>query len=142
MGIYSPYESRNLLILFKSLRSMIHGHEYGSMSELSTRKGQSNASTSTVAIASKRFPQRQHTRLYYLHQPHHIMALLVDKHRPRSLDQLSYHDDLSERLRSLVSLPFHSPTPQLTPLPPRHNPETSPIFSSTVPLAQARKPAS
>lgn len=31
------------------------------------------------------------------------MALLVDKHRPRSLDQLSYHKDLSERLRSLVS---------------------------------------
>ncbi|TAQ88072.1 hypothetical protein B7494_g3626 [Chlorociboria aeruginascens] len=30
------------------------------------------------------------------------MALLVDKHRPRSLDQLSYHGDLSERLRSLA----------------------------------------
>ncbi|KFX93982.1 hypothetical protein O988_06540 [Pseudogymnoascus sp. VKM F-3808] len=30
------------------------------------------------------------------------MALLVDKHRPRSLDTLSYHDDLSERLRSLA----------------------------------------
>lgn len=33
------------------------------------------------------------------------MALLVDKHRPRSLDTLSYHDDLSERLRSLVCYP-------------------------------------
>lgn len=30
------------------------------------------------------------------------MALLVDRHRPRSLDQLTYHKDLSERLRSLV----------------------------------------
>lgn len=30
------------------------------------------------------------------------MALLVDKHRPRSLDALTYHKDLSERLRSLV----------------------------------------
>ncbi|KAK5146005.1 putative replication factor C 38K chain [Cryomyces antarcticus] len=30
------------------------------------------------------------------------MALLVDKHRPRSLDALSYHQDLSERLRSLA----------------------------------------
>jgi replication factor C subunit 3/5 len=34
------------------------------------------------------------------------MALLVDKHRPRSLDQLTYHKDLSERLRSLVLLPL------------------------------------
>lgn len=32
------------------------------------------------------------------------MALLVDKHRPHSLDQLTYHSDLSNRLRSLVSL--------------------------------------
>lgn len=31
-----------------------------------------------------------------------IMALLVDKLRPRSLDSLSYHTELSERLRSLV----------------------------------------
>ena len=30
------------------------------------------------------------------------MALLVDKHRPRSLVALSYHEDLSERLKSLV----------------------------------------
>lgn len=30
------------------------------------------------------------------------MALLVDKHRPRSLETLTYHHDLSERLRSLV----------------------------------------
>ncbi|KAI4135585.1 MAG: hypothetical protein LQ347_000554 [Umbilicaria vellea] len=30
------------------------------------------------------------------------MALLVDKHRPRSLEALSYHQDLSERLKSLA----------------------------------------
>ncbi|KAJ2893669.1 hypothetical protein MKZ38_008335 [Zalerion maritima] len=30
------------------------------------------------------------------------MALIVDKHRPRSLDALTYHHDLSERLRSLA----------------------------------------
>ncbi|TID24169.1 replication factor C subunit 5 [Venturia nashicola] len=30
------------------------------------------------------------------------MALLVDKHRPRSIDALSYHPDLSERLRALA----------------------------------------
>lgn len=32
------------------------------------------------------------------------MALLVDKHRPRSLDALSYHPELSERLKALVKL--------------------------------------
>jgi hypothetical protein len=31
------------------------------------------------------------------------MALIVDKHRPRSLDTLTYHEELSDRLRSLVS---------------------------------------
>jgi hypothetical protein len=37
--------------------------------------------------------------------PHdtHTMALLVDKHRPRNLDALNYHPELSERLRALVS---------------------------------------
>ncbi|KAL8736333.1 MAG: hypothetical protein Q9181_002487 [Wetmoreana brouardii] len=30
------------------------------------------------------------------------MALLVDKYRPRSLDTLTYHEDLSQRLRSLA----------------------------------------
>ncbi|KAF1963213.1 P-loop containing nucleoside triphosphate hydrolase protein [Byssothecium circinans] len=30
------------------------------------------------------------------------MALLVDKHRPRSLETLSYHHDLSDRLRALA----------------------------------------
>ena len=31
------------------------------------------------------------------------MALLVDKYRPRTLDALTYHENLSERLRLLVS---------------------------------------
>jgi hypothetical protein len=39
--------------------------------------------------------------------PQHIqtMALLVDKHRPRSLEALSYHPELSDRLRALVRNP-------------------------------------
>ena len=32
-----------------------------------------------------------------------IMALLVDKHRPRTLETLSYHPELTERLRSLAA---------------------------------------
>lgn len=36
--------------------------------------------------------------------PHHKMALLVDKHRPRNLEALSYHPELSDRLRALVSI--------------------------------------
>jgi DNA polymerase III delta prime subunit len=31
------------------------------------------------------------------------MALLVDKHRPRTLQTLTYHPELSERLKALVS---------------------------------------
>lgn len=30
------------------------------------------------------------------------MALIVDKHRPRSLDTLTYHPELTDRLRALV----------------------------------------
>lgn len=33
------------------------------------------------------------------------MALLVDKLRPRTLDALTYHPELSDRLRSLVRNP-------------------------------------
>lgn len=33
------------------------------------------------------------------------MSLLVDKWRPKNLDDLHYHKDLSERLRALVSPP-------------------------------------
>ncbi|SCV73342.1 BQ2448_7268 [Microbotryum intermedium] len=39
------------------------------------------------------------------------MSLLVDKHRPKSLDELQYHAQLSDRLRSLLtdgSYPDHS----------------------------------
>lgn len=36
------------------------------------------------------------------------MALLVDKHRPRSLEALTYHHDLSDRLRALVSATLES----------------------------------
>lgn len=35
------------------------------------------------------------------------MALLVDKHRPRSLEGLTFHDDLSKRLKSLVRGRYH-----------------------------------
>lgn len=35
------------------------------------------------------------------------MALIVDKHRPRTLEALTYHSDLSDRLRALVSV-FHA----------------------------------
>ena len=34
------------------------------------------------------------------------MALLVDRYRPRSLDALTFHTDLSKRLRALVREPF------------------------------------
>jgi hypothetical protein len=36
------------------------------------------------------------------HESAIAMALIVDKHRPKSLDALTYHPDLSARLRSLV----------------------------------------
>ena len=36
-----------------------------------------------------------------------IMALIVDKHRPKSLDTLTYHPELSDRLRSLVGF-YHN----------------------------------
>ena len=71
------------------------------------------------------------------------MALIVDKHRPRSLDQLTYHDDLSNRLRSLVGLPIspitlsiHLTQYMLTMATiSRHNPATSPIsFSTDLPV--------
>jgi hypothetical protein len=45
-----------------------------------------------------------------LHQQLSTMALLVDKHRPRSLDALSYHPELSDRLRALVKPPARAGT--------------------------------
>jgi replication factor C subunit 3/5 len=32
------------------------------------------------------------------------MALLVDKHRPRTLGELTYHPELTQRLSALVRL--------------------------------------
>ena len=76
------------------------------------------------------------------------MALLVDKHRPRSLEALSYHADLSERLRSLVRSLFwltlnlllrllrdgqHSKSSR------RRKAVTSRTFSSTVPRVPERR---
>ena len=67
------------------------------------------------------------------------MALIVDKHRPKSLDALTYHEELSERLRSLVlSIPPPSETQLLT-VRPRHNMEIFPTFLSTALPAQARR---
>lgn len=74
------------------------------------------------------------------------MALLVDKFRPRSLDALTYHKDLSDRLSSLV-YPDAEPLPlkamrRLTfSLFIRLPPPTSPIFYSMALPVQARKPA-
>ncbi|KXT06188.1 hypothetical protein AC578_1432 [Pseudocercospora eumusae] len=59
--------------------------------------------------ASRSRATASHTRLIdltlFVHTSSHstTMALLVDKHRPRTLDTLSYHPDLSERLRALAN---------------------------------------
>ena len=66
------------------------------------------------------------------------MALLVDKYRPRSLDALTYHPDLSERLKSLVGYPLVSCTLQFTRLS-RPKAEISRICLSMVPLVLARR---
>lgn len=90
---------------------------------------------------------------------HFTMALVVDKHRPRSLDQLTYHDDLSDRLRSLVgSFASYISCPSYSlyilyivytrtwfhtyKIPSRHNPVTFLISSSTDPPAPVKRPAS
>ena len=70
------------------------------------------------------------------------MALLVDKLRPRTLDALSYHPDLSDRLRSLVSsLAPETWATHLTALVTncRLKAEISLICWYTVPQARARK---
>lgn len=41
-----------------------------------------------------------------------IMSLWVDKYRPKALDKLSYHDDLSQQLKKLVRYPSPSDIPQ------------------------------
>lgn len=58
---------------------------------------------SRLPVASKvRYIRYQIVLHQYPNTHYHKMALLVDKHRPKSLDQLTYHTNLSERLRSLV----------------------------------------
>jgi hypothetical protein len=66
------------------------------------------------------------------------MALLVDKLRPRSLDTLTYHPELSNRLSSLVrpSPPSHTSNS------PRPHPPTFPTSSSMALAAPAKRPAS
>lgn len=71
------------------------------------------------------------------------MALLVDKLRPRTLDALSYHPELSDRLRSLV----RSPDPRnmntilIQGTIHRHKAEIFPIYWSMDPRVLARKHA-
>jgi hypothetical protein len=74
------------------------------------QQGRSLEDTVFLAACTLRvFPKRVHLMSISRHHQAKIlhlniadMALLVDKHRPRSLDSLTYHHDLSERLRSLV----------------------------------------
>ncbi|KAH7075896.1 P-loop containing nucleoside triphosphate hydrolase protein [Paraphoma chrysanthemicola] len=54
------------------------------------------------ATASTRFPARRELIAAQLPTFSLTMALLVDKHRPRNLEALSYHPELSERLRALA----------------------------------------
>lgn len=60
------------------------------------------SSTLRDNASSRNFPKAVFAQFSPLDQTASIMALIVDKHRPRSLDALTYHDELSERLRSLV----------------------------------------
>ena len=70
------------------------------------------------------------------------MALIVDKHRPRSLDELTYHDELSERLRSLVCTRATEERGTLADVRCRPKAEISPIFLSTGRPARERRHAS
>lgn len=71
------------------------------------------------------------------------MALLVDKHRPRNLDAFSYHPELSDRLRALVSNSAMAPAfwSASNRWHCRHKAAISHISLYTVPLAQARRRA-
>ncbi len=70
-------------------------------------------------------------------EPTDIMALLVDKHRPRSLEALTYHHELSARLKSLVG--SHVLTLRVDADSCRHKVETSPTSWSTVRPERARR---
>ena len=72
------------------------------------------------------------------------MALLVDKHRPRSLEALSYHHDLSARLKALVNSLYFTPEVyerHLTTNSSRHKAVISLTSLSMALLVQARRPA-
>ena len=68
------------------------------------------------------------------------MALIVDKHRPRSLDSLTYHHELSSRLQSLVRS-THRVKGMITTNLEYHRPRAATFLtsSSTVPQAQERR---
>jgi hypothetical protein len=70
------------------------------------------------------------------------MALLVDKLRPRSLESLTYHKDLSERLASLVGLALLQILSTLAERDFRPPPPISHTSSSSDHQALARKLAS
>jgi hypothetical protein len=87
------------------------GDAFAGMSLQSEAERQPSCVTCTLYTSLTRLSTRASKVLLQLFNTTAItMALLVDKHRPRSLDQLSYHKDLSERLRSLVRL-LPSPKP-------------------------------
>jgi hypothetical protein len=74
-----------------------------------------SSSVSVALYATSRFPARLPILLYPATPKIYItpstlskMALFVDRYRPRSLLDLSYHHDLSSRLKSLVSYQTHS----------------------------------
>lgn len=93
--------------------------------------------TSTIVQSKK--PISKHASHRHLLK----MALLVDKHRPRSLDALSYHPELSDRLKALVMLPARARILQelqmLTVLIIRLRVETSHIYSFMALPALARR---
>lgn len=84
-------------------------------------------------------PSRTNPEHHPQGQPSTKMALLVDKLRPRSLDALTYHQDLSSRLSSLVRCPCVDSSHHANAA--RLHPPTSHTYCSTVPLAPARRPA-
>lgn len=69
-----------LIADYRGASNASKGHEVG------------NIETSKHATLIKSHPEQNY-----------IMALLVDKLRPKTLDSLSFHPELSARLKSLVS---------------------------------------
>lgn len=88
--------------------------DYSSILNWNISEQRNNAAERTdQALIRRAFPTRPQpafsTQLEFIHHLSHqlnlTMALLVDKLRPRSLDALTYHPELSDRLRSLVNAP-------------------------------------